>query len=108
MLLSLGGRGAGTSRRIAASLATAAGSSIRGALAGAGQHEQAKIVARSIINPDQRAQALTAVVKALVARGDTRQAHHVASVACAAGRWTTVLELVLWLEPSALGVLTDL
>jgi len=81
---------------------------VAGALAGAGQHEQARIVARSIINPDQRAQALTAVVKALVARGDTRQARHVASVACAAGRWTTVLELVLWLEPSALGVLTDL
>jgi hypothetical protein len=65
-------------------------------------------VARSITNPDGQAQALTVVAKALVARGDTRQAHHVASAACAAGQWTTVLELVLLLEPSALRALTDL
>ena len=43
-----------------------------------------------------------------MARGDTRQAHHVASAACAVGQWTTVLELVLSLEPSALRVLTEL
>jgi len=48
------------------------------------------------------------VAGALVARGDTRQAHHVASAACAVGQWTTVLELVLSLEPSALRVLTEL
>ena len=79
-----------------------------GALAGAGRHEQAETVARSITNPGRQAQALTAVAGALAARGDTRQAHRVASAACAVGQWTTVLELVLSLEPSALRVLTDL
>lgn len=79
-----------------------------GALAEAGQHEQAETVARSITDPDEQAQAPTAVAWALAAKGDTRQAHHVASVACAVGQWTTVLELVLSLEPLALSVLTDL
>jgi hypothetical protein len=52
-------------------------------------------------------QALVTVAKTLAARGDTGVARHVASVACAVGRWTTVLGLVLSLEPSALRVLTD-
>ena len=65
-------------------------------------------MARSITNPDEHVPALVALAEALVAKGDTRQAHHVASVACAIGQWTTVLELVLSLEPSALRVLTDL
>jgi len=58
-------------------------------------------VARSITDPDRQAQALAAaaVAKALVTRGDTRRAHHVASAACAVGQWTTVLKLVLSLEP---------
>jgi len=68
----------------------------------------ASSVARSITNPDEQTRALAAAAKALVARGDTRQARHVASAACAVGQWTTVLELVLSLEPSALRVLTDL
>jgi hypothetical protein len=72
----------------------------------AGQHERAEAVARSITNPGEQAWALAAVAKALVARGDTRQAHHVASAACAVGGWTTVLELLLSLEPSAVRVLT--
>jgi hypothetical protein len=72
----------------------------------AGQHERAEPVARSITNPGEQAWALAAVAKALVARGDTRQAHHVASAACAVGGWTTVLELLLSLEPSAVRVLT--
>ena len=38
---------------------------------------------------------------------DTRQAHRVASAACAVGQWTPVLELVLSLTPSALGALAD-
>jgi orotidine-5'-phosphate decarboxylase len=81
---------------------------LAGALAEAGQHEQAEIVARSITDPDRQARALTEVAKALVARGDTRRARHLASAACAVGQWTTVLELVLSLEPSAVRVLTDL
>ena len=81
---------------------------VAGALAKAGQHEQAETVARSITGPEEQVQALAAVARALVARGDTRQARHVASTACAVGQWTTVLELVLSLEPSALRVLTDL
>ena len=76
-------------------------------LARAGQHEQAVIMARSIPDPGRQAQALAAA-EALAARGDTRQGRHVASAACAVGRWTTVLGLVLSLEPSAVRVLTDL
>ena len=76
------------------------------ALAEDGRHEQAETVARSITNRDEQVTALVAVAAALVAKGDTRQAQHVASVACAIGQWTTVLELVLSLEPSALRVLT--
>jgi hypothetical protein len=72
------------------------------------QHEQAETVARSITDTYSQAQALAAVVKALAARGDTRQAHHVASAACAVGHWTPMRELVLSLEPSALRMLTDL
>jgi C4-dicarboxylate-specific signal transduction histidine kinase len=81
---------------------------VAGALARSGQHEQAATVAHSITDPDRQVQALTEVAKALMARGDTRQAHQAASAACTVGRWTTVLELVLSLEPSALRVLTDL
>jgi hypothetical protein len=73
-----------------------------------GQRIRAEALAASITNPDRQAQALTAVAGALEAREDTRQVHYVASTACAVGQWTTVLELVLSLEPSALRVLTDL
>ena len=59
-------------------------------------------------DPDRQAQALATVASALAARGDTKHAHHAATAACAVGQWTTVLELVLSLEPSALRVLTDL
>jgi hypothetical protein len=71
------------------------------ALARAGQHEQAAAVARSITDQYWQAQALVAVAVALAATGNTRQARHVASAACAVGRWTTVLGVVLSLEPSA-------
>jgi hypothetical protein len=81
---------------------------VAGALAKAGQHEQAATVARAITDPDGQADALIGVAKALVARGNMRQAHHMASAACAVGQVTKVLELVLSLEPSAVGVLTDL
>ena len=81
---------------------------VAGALAFSGRHEQAETVARSIIYPDRLAQALAEVAKVLVAKGETREGHRVASAACAVGRWTTVLELVLSLEPSALTALTDL
>jgi hypothetical protein len=81
---------------------------VAGALAEAGQHEQAAAVARSIIDPGWQAHALAAAAKALAVRGDTRQARHVASAACAVGSWTAVLGLVLSLEPSAVRVLTDL
>ena len=63
---------------------------------------------RSITNPSDHACALVKVARALVARGDTRQAHHAASAACAVGQWTRVLELVLSLEPRALAELADL
>ena len=61
-------------------------------------------VARSITNPDRQAQTLATVAEALAARGETRQARHVASVACAVGRWTMALVPALSLEPSAVRV----
>ena len=79
---------------------------VAGALAEAGQYERAETVAYFITDPGGQARA--AVAAALAARGDIRQAHHLASAACAVGQWTTVLELVLSLEPSAVAVLTDL
>jgi hypothetical protein len=60
-------------------------------------------VARLIANPDCHAQTLATVAEALAARGKTRQARHVASVACAVGR-TMALVPVLSLEPSAVRV----
>ena len=81
---------------------------VAGALAEAGQLEQAETIARSITDPRRQAQALAAVAKALMAWGDKRQARLVASAACAIEYWTTVLEVVLSLEPSALRVLADL
>jgi hypothetical protein len=63
-------------------------------------------VARSITNPDWQAQTLATVAEALAARGETRKARHVASVACAVGRWTMALVPVLSLEPSAVRVPT--
>jgi len=71
-----------------------------------GQHQHAATVARSITNPDRQAQALATVAKALAARGETRHARQVASVACAVGRWTMALVPVLPLEPSPVRVLT--
>jgi hypothetical protein len=62
---------------------------VAGALAEAGRHEhaaamaaQAGTVAHSITNPDEQAE----VAKALMARGETRQARRAASAACAVGR----------------------
>ena len=80
---------------------------VAAALAQAGQHEQAETVARSITDPGWQVDALAEVGRVLVARGDTRRAHHVASAACAVGRWTKVLGLVLSLESSAARVLTE-
>jgi hypothetical protein len=65
-------------------------------------------VARSITDPDWQARALAAAAVALAANGDTRQAHNLALAACAVGKWTTLLELVVSLEPSAPRVVADL
>jgi hypothetical protein len=73
----------------------------------AGQHQHAATVARSITNPDRQAQTLATVAEALAARGETRQARHVASVACAVGQCPMALMPVLSLEPSAIRVPTD-
>ena len=58
--------------------------------------------------PDQQASALAAIARALAAKRDTRNARHMAAAAGALGRWTTVLAVVLALEPSALSVLTGM
>ena len=79
-----------------------------GALAQAGQHEQAANLARSVTDANGQARALIKVAEVLVAREAAGQARRVASAACAAGRWTAVLGLVLSLEPSAIRALTDL
>jgi hypothetical protein len=73
----------------------------------AGQHQHAATVARSITNPDRQAQTLATGGRGTGGEGATRQARHVASVACAVGRWTMALMPVLSLEPSAVRVLTD-
>ena len=49
-----------------------------GALAAAGQHEQAETVARSITDPDRQARALAAVAGALAGAGRHEQAETVA------------------------------
>ena len=72
-----------------------------------GQHQHAATGARSITNPDRQAQTLATVAEALAAKGETKQARHVASVACAFGRRIMALVPVLSLEPSAVRVLTD-
>jgi hypothetical protein len=77
------------------------------ALARADQHEPAAAMVRSITDSYEQARALAAVARALVAKG-IRDRRAAASAACTVGQWTTVLELVLLLEPSALTVLTDL
>jgi hypothetical protein len=64
-------------------------------------------VVRSITNPDRQAQPLAVVAEALAARGEPRQARHLASEACAVRRWTQALTPVLSLEPSAVRVPTD-
>ena len=51
---------------------------VAGALAEAGQHEQAETVARSITDPDGQAQALAAVAGALAEAGQHEQAATVA------------------------------
>ena len=64
-------------------------------------------MARSITDPGWKVDALAEVGGVLVARGDTKRAQHLASAACAVGRWIKVLGLVLSLEPSAARVLTE-
>ena len=62
---------------------------------------------RSITNPDRQAQTLATVTEALAAKGETKQARHMASEARAFGRRIMALVPVLSLEPSAVRVLTD-
>ena len=66
---------------------------------------RAAVAARSITNPDRQTQTLATVAEALAARGEMRQARHVASEACAVGRWTMALVPVV--EPLAVRVLSD-
>ena len=81
---------------------------VAGALAGAGQHQQAarvagqaEAIARSITDPGRRADALARVADALAGSGDTHSACRVAAATCAAGRWTASATPVLLLDPSA-------
>jgi hypothetical protein len=94
--------------QLALALARAAG-----ALAAAGQHQQAAVVAgqaealaRSITDPDEQARALAQAAEALAKAGQTRTANQVAAAACATGGWTTAAPAVLSLNPAALTVLT--
>lgn len=65
-------------------------------------------MARSITDPDRQTQALAAMAMALVARGDTRQAHHVGLSGLRGRTVDQDAGLVLSLEPSAITVLTGL
>ena len=47
---------------------------VAGALAAAGQHQQAETMARTITDPNRQAEALTQVAEVLVGAGDTRSA----------------------------------
>jgi hypothetical protein len=85
------------------------------ALAQAGQHEQAAVVAaqaesvaRSITHPDQQASALTAVAQALAQAGNTTRARSVAAAVSVTGRWSVCAGLLLLLEPSAVSTVSDL
>ena len=99
-------RGHAEGRRAEAAAARAAGGQAAPGRVAPVASEVCRRVARSITNPDRQAQTLATVAEALAARGETRQARHVASVACAVGRWTMALLPVLSLEPSAVRVPT--
>ena len=86
---------------------------VASALARAGQHEQTPLWRPGpkpwpAISPSRTGGRRRWRPRRWRRGGDTRQARHVASAACAVVRWTTVLGLVLSLEPSAIRVLTDL
>ena len=67
----------------------------RGRARRARQHQQAETLARSIIDPDWQAEALTQIAEALVKAGDTRSASRMAAITCTVGRWTIAARSVL-------------
>ena len=84
------------------------------ALAQAGQHEQAAVVAAQAesvarsITDYQQASALTAVAQALAQTGNTTRARSVAAAVSVTGRWNVCACLLLLLEPSAVSTVSDL
>lgn len=90
---------------VAGALAGAALARVTGALASAGQRQQAEALARSITDPDRQAAALARVAGTLAQAGRTRAAKQVAATACATGGWTTAAPAVLSLNPAAFTVL---
>ncbi|MEP7024457.1 MAG: hypothetical protein ABJB47_11800, partial [Actinomycetota bacterium] len=76
---------------------------VAGALAEAGQHQQAETLARSLTDPDWQPQALARVAEALAEAGDNRSACRLAAATCVAGHWTTAAIPVLILDLCAHG-----
>jgi predicted metal-dependent hydrolase len=74
---------------------------VAGALAGAGHHQHAEAVARTITDPNRQADALAQVANELARAGETRSAARLAAAICAVGHWTSAVGPVLQLAPSA-------
>jgi len=71
------------------------------ALAATGQLREAESVARSIVDPVPRGNALATVATALAESGDEEAAGRIAAELCVIGNWRALAELMAWVEPSA-------
>jgi tetratricopeptide (TPR) repeat protein len=71
------------------------------ALAATGQLREAEAVARSIVDPVPRGNALATVATALAQSGDEGAAARIAAELCVIGNWRALAELMAWIEPSA-------
>jgi hypothetical protein len=76
-----------------------------GALAGAGQLDDAHRVAADIDEPWSRAEALTTIALKLSQTGDLTQAARMIAAAWTLGEWTTPLPVLAAVRPSALTAL---
>ncbi len=85
---------------------------VAGALAAAGQHQQAVTVAgqaeaaaRSLTNLVLQAETLAEVAGALAGAGNSPYTYQVAAATCVVGRWTAAARSVVLLDPSAFAAL---
>jgi hypothetical protein len=76
------------------------------ALAGTGHHQLAKAIARSITGEDWEAPVLAQIALALAQAGEPRPASRLAATAVATGEWTSAVEPIALLAPSAFPTLS--